>query len=265
MFLLRSLSGAQFSAAFGDYGMAAQYNWHAHQEPIVTLLVSGEVEEAVSRRDRTVGMLEVGFKPPGIRHADRFGPRGVRALRVALGPELLAAVERIACDVLEWGWIARSPAVVPLMRLARQLCQTEPSEIALLDDLHEALGALAGRGGPAKRVSRNARWLDRVREEIDDDRGNGVRLGKLADHAGVHPVYLARQFRACYGCSVGEYIHWRKALTATELLGDIRQSIADAALAVGCSDQPHFTRMLRRTTGLTPAALRRLLTLERTE
>ncbi len=194
-----------------------------------------------------------------------FGARGVRALRIALEPPLLAAVEQAGRRSLEWSWTTGSQAVNPLMRVAVRLCGSDASENDVLDDLQDALAAL-GSNQPRGKVNHSpSAWLRRVREHIDDCHGFGLRLSDLALSADVHPVYLARRFRAYYGCSVGEYIRWRRVIAAMGLLRNHRAPIADVAIRVGCSDQPHLTRVVRAATGVTPAVLRRLMTLPSTE
>ncbi len=258
---VREFSGAHFTACLVDYNQSLRHDWHAHDEPIVTLMVSGQVEEAIRSETRQVAALEVGFKPAGIRHADRFGDRGVRALRVALQAPLIAAVEEAADRTLDWAWNPRSPAVAPLMRVATLLCGEQASEADLLADLYDALSALAA--DPQRRYSARPApgWLRQIREEIDDGQRLGSRLTELATHAGVHPVYLARQFRRHYGCSVGGYARWRRVAATTALFRDPHRSIAGVAAELGFSDQSHLTREVRSALGVTPAMLRRLITL----
>jgi AraC family transcriptional regulator len=262
---VRQLLGRQFAASIVEYQRALCQNWHAHDQPILTLMLAGHVEEAISRETRGVVPLDVGFKPAGIRHADQFGAHGVRELRIALEPVLLAAVEQAGRRSLEWSWTTGSQAVTPLMRVAVRLCGNDASEDDVGDDLQEALAALGG-SQPREQVHHApSAWLCRVREQIDDCHGSGLRLSDLALSADVHPVYLARRFRASYGCSVGEYVRWRRVIAAIGLFRNHRAAIAEVATRVGCSDQPHLTRVVRRATGVTPAVLRRLMTLLSTE
>jgi AraC family transcriptional regulator len=72
----------------------------------------------------------------------------------------------------------------------------------------------------------------------------------------VHPIHLARTFRARYGISVGEYgrrvrIEWAAAEIARG-----ESSLAAVATEAGFADQSHFTRLFRRYVGTTPARFR---------
>ena len=99
-------------------------------------------------------------------------------------------------------------------------------------------------------------WLDRARRRIEAEFATPLSLASIAAAVGVHPVHLARQFRATHGCTVGEYIrrvrvdHARRELVATS------KPIAEIALAAGFFDQSQLTRTFKRVTGRTPAAYR---------
>lgn len=254
--ILGRLAGAGFEAALIDYRGALHHPSHVHHEPILTLLIAGHAEETVASATVVAPPLTVGFKPPGIRHADRFADAGVRALRITLEAPMLSAAEEAGGGAREWTWIARSSAVAPLLRIAARLAGTGAYDTQ--DDLHEALAAMAQHRERPVPHREPPSWLGRVRERLDD--GEGSRLSELAQGAGVHPVYLARRFRCHYGCSVDEYIQWRRTAAAAALLRGSKPSLAVIATEVGCSDQSHLTRIVRAATGVTPAALRRLLT-----
>jgi AraC family transcriptional regulator len=86
--------------------------------------------------------------------------------------------------------------------------------------------------------------------------GECVRLSELAEAVGVHPIHLARTFRARHGVSVGEYgrrvrIEWAAAEIARG-----QTSLAAVATEAGFADQSHFTRLFKRYVGTTPARFR---------
>lgn len=257
MSVVGQLATREFTAALIDYRGALHYRSHSHDEPILTMLVSGHAQETVASSTVVAPPLAVGFKPSGIRHADRFGDDGVRALRVTLGAPLLSAAEEAAGGSLEWTWISRSSAVAPLMRMAAGLHGARAEEPDLQDNLHDALAAMARERLRPVPHREPPSWLARVREQLDD--GEGSRLSELALRAGVHPVYLARRFRCHYGCGVDEYIRWRRTAAAAALFRGSKQSLAAVAAEVGCADQSHLTRIVRAAAGVTPAALRRLV------
>jgi AraC family transcriptional regulator len=91
------------------------------------------------------------------------------------------------------------------------------------------------------------------------DRATEARLhvGDVAAEIGVHPVHLARAFRAAWDCSPGELIRWRRVDQAADMLRRLDVSAAEIAAQVGFADQSHMTRAFRATYGMAPGAYRR--------
>jgi len=96
-----------------------------------------------------------------------------------------------------------------------------------------------------------------VREAIDDDPGAAPRVRELAAKAGVHPVYLARQFRRFFGCSVMAHVRRRRAHAAAALIAG-GLGLADVARRSGYSDHAHLSRDFKSLVGVCPRELRRL-------
>ncbi|MDA8018792.1 MAG: AraC family transcriptional regulator [Thermoanaerobaculia bacterium] len=105
-------------------------------------------------------------------------------------------------------------------------------------------------------ASRPAPWLEGVRDLIHDRFREPLSLDDLAMQAGVHPVHLARAFRAAYDASPGEYSRRLRLRWASEQLLKLDRGIADIADEAGFADQSHFTRAFRAVYGLPPGAWR---------
>jgi AraC family transcriptional regulator len=100
------------------------------------------------------------------------------------------------------------------------------------------------------------RWLTSAEELLRTRTDECIRLSDLAAVVGVHPIHLARTFRARHGVSVGEYgrrvrIEWAAAEIARG-----EASLAAVATEAGFADQSHFTRLFKRYVGTTPARFR---------
>jgi AraC family transcriptional regulator len=72
-------------------------------------------------------------------------------------------------------------------------------------------------------------------------------------------VHFAVCFRRFYGCSAGEYLRRIRFEQACRMLKQPHASLAEIAHATGFADQSHFTRFLKRITGLTPGEYRTFL------
>ena len=227
---------------------------HAHGETTCSIVLSGTLRERVGTREQISRPFSMVLKPLDTEHADDFGPSGVRLLRITLSPETSRDALQWARTLRCWRWTHSGPACRPFLQLARAMRgEVPPGELRsryverLIWDTLAGL-ATADRSDVGRAP---AKWLASAREALDDA-VVPPRLSDLAALAGVHPVYLARQFRRFYGCSTSGYLHRRRVQRAADLLGASQVPLARVSLAAGFTDQPHMCRIFRRETGLTP-------------
>lgn len=103
------------------------------------------------------------------------------------------------------------------------------------------------------------RWLEQVREMLHARVSENIAFAELAAVAGVHPVYLAREFRRHFRCTMGEYVRRLRVETACRIMSRTDMPLNEIAVRVGFYDQSHFTNAFKRQTGLTPAQYRAAL------
>jgi len=111
-------------------------------------------------------------------------------------------------------------------------------------------------GRPATLRARRA-LADGVREALAEDPNRS--LSDLARELSVSPHHLSRVFRAATGETISRHRMRLRARNALERLAGGEPNLARLATDVGFVDQSHLCRVVRRETGHTPSALRRLL------
>jgi AraC-like DNA-binding protein len=76
----------------------------------------------------------------------------------------------------------------------------------------------------------------------------------------VHPSYLSREFSKYFdNLSFGDYIRKLRVEKAIQLFQDPKLTMADVAYLTGFSDQSHFARIFKKTTGKSPLVYRKSL------
>ena len=235
---------------------------HTHEAAHFVFVTAGAYVTSAAGAPDPDGRPILVYNPPGTTHRDRFllsnGRFRGRFLSISIAPAALSEVEDQA----------------PLPQ--RALCLSSPEALALVQrlerecrrwDEHSALVAegtcLELLGRASRSASRDGigppRWLVRASGLLRDRSGDPVTVREIARECGVHPVHLARSFRAHLGCSPGDYLRRLRLERAAARIRGRRSSLAEIALDAGFVDQSHMTRTFRCVYGITPAGYRRAL------
>jgi AraC family transcriptional regulator len=224
---------------------------HAHPHSGITLILAGSLEETVARAHERAHALSVVVKPLDTEHANQVGHAGARTLQIRIGSHAFDDELRLLGS---WRWCHRGAIVREFMQVLRCFRggAANDMETAIFDLIGAARHTIIAMGEPPG-------WLKQVREHVDALLPATVRVRDVAHSANIHPVYLARQFRRFFGCSVSEYIAARRMQMAAELLSRAQSSLAGAAYDAGYADQSHLTRSFRSSIGVTPQGYRTLV------
>lgn len=240
-----------FGVQWLDFPPALDLPPHQHDQLCIAVVLSGGFD---GRWGRTEGRCCVGgfvVEPAGERHSNRFFVGG-GAQVVAIQP-----TADMAMDVDHRSFVARPDAVAVAWRVAAELAQPDDVTPMALEGLAMELVAMASRG--IRHAEPAAGWLARATEIVEEGYARPLGLGVIATEVGIHPVHLARSFRAHHGRSVGSYLREVRVRHAAERLELGDDSISEIALSVGFADQSHLHRWFVRLVGATPASYRRQL------
>jgi AraC family transcriptional regulator len=228
---------------------------HQHELAYVTVVLDGDYLEGDRGKLEELRPFTAVFNPSGVQHATVIGPSGasfftielreqhLRELGVRLPPQ--AKFDRGAGAML---W--------PGLRLYSAFKTQTSDPLVLESHVLELLGAIAGS---ASREKSTPWWLGRVKERMHEEFGDNIRMRDLAHDAGVHPVHLARVFRAQEGRTPGDYLQQLRVRAACHRLREPGYPLAAIAVECGFADQSHFTRVFRKLTETTPAQFRRAI------
>jgi len=234
------------------YAPDQQLPRHEHAFPSWTLLLAGSFEEIFSRETLVCRTGSVLTKPSTADHSNRYGPVGAHCLLI----EACSSPASVA-DVFAEPRIF-SVGVVPVVaqRIHREFRSQDSLRGIMLEALLVELTTASARvSSSAHRLSRK-RWLNSVRDQLEENFRRPPSLSELAAIHRVHPVYLCQEFRAAFGVNVGEFVRAVRFEWARASLVSGDRSIADVALAAGFSDQAHFSRDFKRRMGMSPRRYR---------
>ncbi|OGV56058.1 MAG: hypothetical protein A2X49_07630 [Lentisphaerae bacterium GWF2_52_8] len=98
--------------------------------------------------------------------------------------------------------------------------------------------------------------LRKVKNHIDKSFQRHLSLGELANIASLSEAYLCRSFKKAYSMTPIEYLVHTRVQAAKALLRTSSLSCKEIALRTGFSDAMFFSKIFKRTTGLTPREYR---------
>jgi AraC family transcriptional regulator len=94
--------------------------------------------------------------------------------------------------------------------------------------------------------------LQQVIVYIDEHLAERLSLETIAQQIGISQFYFCHLFKQSMGVSPYQYLLQQRIERAKHLLLQTSPNIADIALAVGFSNQSHFTRQFKQVVGITP-------------
>ena len=101
-------------------------------------------------------------------------------------------------------------------------------------------------------------WKARkVRDYIDSHFTGPVLVAELGAHIQLSEAHFSRAFKRTFGKSPHAFVIRRRVELAAHYMLHTEAPLSDIALRCGFTDQPHFCKLFRQTTGHTPAAWRR--------
>lgn len=231
---------------------------HSHGHARLLFVLRGGFHECYEGRAREAGPALLIVRPPGEMHSHRIHARGAVCLAVDIEPRWLERAREYG-PVLDESAEFRGGLITHLAhRLHGEFLMRDDVAPLAIESILLGIVAEAARRHEHAVDCKPPRWLEHAREFLDAHFTTHVTLEAVAEVAGVHPVHLARVFRNCYRCTMGDYLRRLRVEFASRTIANSELSLSQVALAAGFSDQSHFTRLFRQHTGMTPAQYRLL-------
>lgn len=229
---------------------------HMHERAYLSLIFRGGFEEQYDRQALTAASGTVIFDPGSTAH--RTVSAGARILRMELSTTVMALVRELG-PTLSCPAVFAHPEIVSTARRVLAEVRNEPHgwQFVVEGLVMELVGRTVRQEAPV-RQGRTPSWLRAVKDRLDCECERPTTLKELAREAGVHPVHLARAFRANYSSSIGSYRRARQIHRSEQLLMNSEANLCDIALKCGFADQSHFSKAFRRAYSMAPGEYRRV-------
>ncbi len=246
------------------------FSRHTHETFVYAAITEGV--EAFHYRNELVhaGPGQIALVNPDTMHTGHAGiPEGWTYRTIYPDPELIRS---IAADVLAVrGPVGFTQPVVDDPYAAQLVIgvhrAAEEGNALAADSLLRLVTARmlrshGGRLSPLTPRGAGARDAARARAVLEERMAEPPTLERLATDLGTSPFALLRAFRAEYGMPPHTWLTDARVRRARRLL-DAGTPPAEAAVAVGFTDQPHLNRHFTRSVGVPPGAYQRARGLRR--
>jgi len=250
----RAISGVLLGEI--DYQPGADRGLHAHERACLHLNLHGGYIERIGTRVIECSELAVSFQPAGHEHSYRCYNVPTRAFTVEFESSWLDRLQ--SAGISPHSQMFADGRILELaLKVRTEYSIADSASQLSVEGLLLEIFAAASRYRPESGASRSEPpWLARVDRLLRARFAEVLRLDDVASEVHVHPVHLARTFRAHRGLTIGSFVRQLRVSQACILLGEPGRSLAQLAAELGFSDQSQFTRTFRRATGLTPGRYR---------
>lgn len=156
----------------------------------------------------------------------------------------------------------RDETLTPLFGVLERELQGGQQDDLFLDGLGLAIGGRLFRRFGERPISKGAAGLTgqrlcRVKEFIEANLKDSIRLADLAAVAGLGVSHFTAAFRHSVGMSPHQFVTRRRVEQAKVMILASAAPLADIAVACGFSHQSHMTQRMSKHLGVTPGQLRR--------
>ena len=226
---------------------------HYHDNAYLSLLMNGLYTERTGNTDVQLQAGQLIFRPVGYPHANHFHDSGGACFNIEFRNGFHEYIP-FSLQLPHKAHIYSTGAFPSLYKLLHYyrdaLDEVLLQELLLLWLLEVSQAPLPQSSTP---------WLLKVKRILDHEPDAHHSIHSLAARVFVHPVYLARAFKAKTGLTPGEYQLQGRLQKALHLLLNTSLPVTEIAYTTGFFDPAHLVRSFKRRFGKSPGQFRQAL------
>jgi len=229
---------------------------HSHEHGYFSLVLDGTFDGVYGRKAQKGRPFYAVFRPPDEPHSVHFHRTGARLFSIEVETSNLERVREHSLRLDQSTELVGGELAWLALRIYREVRDMDKASPLAIEGLFLEMLAAASRRSMKVEAGRGPGWLRRVKEILNASFSDRLTIAGIAEMIDVHPVYLATTFRKHYHCTIGEYTRQLRVEHACHLLSRSDTPLVEVALAVGFSDQSHFSKTFKQLTGFSPGRFR---------
>jgi AraC family transcriptional regulator len=238
------------------YGGGMKQPKHSHELASFSILLHGAYTEQVGGKTMTCNPSSLVLRPPDGDHSVEFQNCAARIFRVEIKQRLLERIREDSRVIDSPAYLQGGAAAWLAARLHQEFHRSESASTLVIEGLAMAALGEAYRSRASRAERKPPRRIQQAKELIHARFTESFSHSEIAATVGLHPIYLAREFRKHYGSTVGEYVRKLRIEFACNKISASDAPLAEIACAAGFYDQSHFSNVFKRHTGMAPAEYR---------
>jgi len=229
---------------------------HEHVNPFFCFVMQGQGTRTWHGRAGAEQPMSLTVFPADLPHANQwYGTHG-RVLHVEFARPWLERLRGLTKLLAVPADFSAGPPLWLARRIAGESHDQDDVSPLVIEALVLEMLAECSRASSGSQSSRIPIWVVRVHSMLRERFAEKLSLEQLAVECGVSADHLARSFRRCYGCTVGEEIRKLRIEHACRRLAQSDASLSDIALESGFTDQSHLTKVFQRHMRIPPRQFR---------
>lgn len=104
----------------------------------------------------------------------------------------------------------------------------------------------------------NKYQISEIKNYLDINYSRNITLEQLSDEFYINRFYLTRLFKNSYGMTINTYLQNKRVTEAKKMLRFTDLSIEDIAVSCGIDDANYFSRVFKKTEGISPKQYRKM-------
>ena len=111
--------------------------------------------------------------------------------------------------------------------------------------------------GRPMRIERDVRRMQHICSYVMAHYMHAIPLDEIAAEMGMNRSAFCSYFKRCKGMTFSQFVTRYRLNTACELLRHSQKQVSEICFMVGFNDLPHFIRVFRKATGMSPTLYRK--------
>ncbi len=248
---------AQFSFEDYDVSMVKYHqpvseDWHSHEPYHLSLILQGGTLESRKRKEIQVLPGSIMLYNKEEIHRNRYTAFPSINLNIEINDQFFEKNDLFTSDFR--ASIIKDPKVqFRILKIYKELLI---NDICSSDAIHTSLLSLFS--GYAPIADSKPPWVEVLKGLLSDRWDEFLTLEELSQILNIHPVTISKYFSKYFNCTLGEYLRRIKIERAISLLKNSNKSLTEIAFLCGFSDQSHFIKTFKHSTGFKPKEFKRI-------